>query len=38
MELIKDFFKVSIEMVMSYGVKKEKIVFDLGVGFGKDFE
>ncbi len=38
MESIKDFFKVSIEMAMSCGVKKEKIVLDPGVGFGKDFE
>lgn len=38
MEAIKDFLNESIKMALDAGVKKEKIVLDPGIGFGKTFE
>ena len=38
MESIKDFLNESIKMALDAGVKKEKIVLDPGIGFGKTFE
>lgn len=38
MESIKDFLNESIKMALNAGVKKEKIVLDPGIGFGKTFE
>lgn len=38
MEAIKDFLSESIKMALDAGVKKEKIVLDPGIGFGKTFE
>jgi len=35
---IKDFFRERIEFAMSRGVKKEKIILDPGIGFGKKLE
>ncbi|AOY78332.1 dihydropteroate synthase [Clostridium formicaceticum] len=34
-ESISDFFKKSIHMALEAGVKKEKIILDPGIGFGK---
>ncbi len=34
---IKRYFRVNIEMAMSRGIKKEKIILDPGIGFGKRF-
>ena len=38
MEAIKEFLKNSIDMALKAGVKKEKIVLDPGIGFGKTYE
>lgn len=38
MESIKEFLKNSIDKALKAGVKKEKIVLDPGIGFGKTFE
>ncbi|MGL5329600.1 MAG: dihydropteroate synthase [Peptostreptococcaceae bacterium] len=38
MESIKDFLSESIEIGLNAGIKKEKIVLDPGIGFGKTFE
>ncbi len=38
MESIKDFLQNSIDKALKAGVKKEKIVLDPGIGFGKTFE
>ena len=38
MESIKDFLNESIKIALDAGVKKEKIVLDPGIGFGKTFE
>lgn len=38
MEAIKDFLNESIKMALDADVKKEKIVLDPGIGFGKTFE
>jgi dihydropteroate synthase len=38
MASIKSFFNKSIEIALNAGVKKEKIVLDPGIGFGKTFE
>lgn len=38
MEAIKDFLNESIKMALDAGIKKEKIVLDPGIGFGKTFE
>ena len=38
MEAIKEFLQNSIDMALKAGVKKEKIVLDLGIGFGKTYE
>ena len=38
MEAIKYFLNESIKMALDAGVKKEKIVLDPGIGFGKTFE
>ncbi|KJF28424.1 dihydropteroate synthase [Clostridium aceticum] len=38
MESISDFFKKSINMALEAGVKKEKIILDPGIGFGKNPE
>lgn len=38
MESIKEFLQNSIDKALSAGVKKEKIVIDPGIGFGKTFE
>ncbi|MGL4912786.1 MAG: dihydropteroate synthase [Romboutsia sp.] len=38
MESIKDFLQESIEIGLKAGIKKEKIVLDPGIGFGKTFE
>ncbi len=38
MEEIKDFLNESIEIAIDAGIKKEKIVIDPGIGFGKTFE
>lgn len=35
---IKDFFKERIEYAMSRGIRKERIIIDPGIGFGKRFE
>ena len=35
---IKDYFQERIEFAMSRGVKKEKIILDPGIGFGKRLE
>jgi len=37
-ESIKDFLIESIEIGLNAGIKKEKIVLDPGIGFGKTFE
>ncbi len=37
-ESIKEFLENSIEKALKAGVKKEKIVLDPGIGFGKTFE
>ena len=37
-ESIKDFLQNSIERALKAGVKKDKIVLDPGIGFGKTFE
>ena len=37
-ESIKDFLLESIEIGLNAGIKKEKIVLDPGIGFGKTFE
>lgn len=38
MESIKEFLQNSIDMALKAGVKKEKIVLDPGIGFGKTYE
>ncbi len=38
MEAIKEFLQKSIDMALAAGVKKEKIVLDPGIGFGKTYE
>ena len=38
MESIKEFLQESIEIGLKAGIKKEKIVLDPGIGFGKTFE
>ena len=38
MESIKEFLQKSIDMALKAGVKKEKIVLDPGIGFGKTYE
>ncbi|WP_434798925.1 dihydropteroate synthase [Terrisporobacter vanillatitrophus] len=38
MESIKEFLQNSIDKALKAGVKKEKIVLDPGIGFGKTFE
>ena len=38
MESIKDFLQNSIDIALKAGIKKEKIVLDPGIGFGKTFE
>ena len=38
MESIKDFLLESIEIGLNAGIKKEKIVLDPGIGFGKTFD
>ena len=38
METIKEFLQNSIDMALKAGVKKEKIVLDPGIGFGKTYE
>ena len=38
MEAIKEFLQNSIDMAHKAGVKKEKIVLDPGIGFGKTYE
>lgn len=38
MEEIKDFLNESIKIALDAGIKKEKIVLDPGIGFGKTFE
>ena len=38
MESIKEFLQGSIDKALKAGVKKEKIVLDPGIGFGKTFE
>ena len=37
-ESIKEFLQNSIDMALKAGVKKEKIVLDPGIGFGKTYE
>jgi len=38
MSSIKSFLNKSIEIALNSGIKKEKIVLDPGIGFGKTFE
>ena len=38
MEAINEFLQNSIDMALKAGVKKEKIVLDPGIGFGKTYE
>lgn len=38
MESIKDFLRESISIAIEAGIKKENIVLDPGIGFGKTFE
>ena len=38
MESIKEFLQKSIDKALKAGIKKEKIVLDPGIGFGKTFE
>ncbi len=38
MESIKEFLNESINIALNAGIKKEKIVLDPGIGFGKTFE
>ena len=38
MEAIKEFLQNSIDLALISGIKKEKIVLDPGIGFGKTFE
>ena len=38
MESIKDFLQNSIDIALKAGIKKEKIVLDPGIGFGKTSE
>ena len=38
MESIKEFLQNSIDLALKSGIKKEKIVLDPGIGFGKTFE
>ena len=38
MESIKEFLQDSIDLALKRGIKKEKIVLDPGIGFGKTFE
>ena len=38
MESIKEFLQDSIDLALKSGIKKEKIVLDPGIGFGKTFE
>ncbi|MGM9532478.1 dihydropteroate synthase [Intestinibacter sp.] len=38
MEAIKEFLQNSVDMALKAGVKKEKIVLDPGIGFGKTYE
>ena len=38
MESIKDFLQESIDLALKSGIRKEKIVLDPGIGFGKTFE
>lgn len=35
---VKDFFKERIDFATSKGIKKEKIILDVGIGFGKSLE
>jgi dihydropteroate synthase len=35
---IKDYFRERIDYAMSHGIKKEKIILDPGIGFGKRLE
>ena len=38
MESIKEFLSKSIDIALSAGINKEKIIIDPGIGFGKTFE
>lgn len=38
MESIKEFLQESIDLALESGIKKEKIVLDPGIGFGKTFK
>ena len=38
MESIKEFLQDSVDLALKSGIKKEKIVLDPGIGFGKTFE
>ena len=38
MESIKEFLQDSIDLALKSGIKKDKIVIDPGIGFGKTFE
>ena len=38
MESIKEFLQKSIDKALKAGIKKEKIILDPGIGFGKTFE
>ena len=38
MEAIKEFLQNSIDLALKSGIKKEKIILDPGIGFGKTFE
>jgi len=38
MEAIKEFLQNSIDLALKSGIKKEKIVLDPGIGFGKTYE
>lgn len=35
---VKDFFKKSIEECISFGIHKNQICFDMGIGFGKNYD
>ncbi len=37
LEEVKSFFQERIDMAISYGIKREKIIIDPGIGFGKKF-
>ncbi|MCJ7580826.1 MAG: dihydropteroate synthase [Candidatus Aminicenantes bacterium] len=38
LEEVKSFFQERIDMAVSSGIKKEKIIIDPGIGFGKNFK